>query len=190
MNPSKLTEYFQTRIQSKEIGYLLILLGVAVRLMPHLPNMTPLGALAIWGGMRLQPKTSFGVIMATMIISDAFLGFHDTVWFVYGSLLLIAFLATRIKRVNFLNAAGMTVAGSLLFFLVTNFGVWYMSRFYAVPMYPADISGLLASYTAGLPFLKATLLGDAIYTAGFFAVEYLALTAFENTRIVKHVGSN
>lgn len=190
MNPSKLVTYFQTRISSKEVGFLLIALGVVMRLVPHLPNMTPLGALAVWGGLRLQPKMSMGVLIATLLISDAFLGFHDTMWFVYGSLLLISFLATQIRRVTILNGAGITVAGSVMFFLITNFGVWYVSRFHAVPMYPANFSGLMASYVSGIPFLKATLLGDTLYTAGFFALEYLALTAFVNKRILKNVVSN
>ena len=58
---------------------------------------------------------------------------------------------------------GFCLAGSVLFFLVTNFGAWLAS-----PVYPRSGAGLLQAYIAGVPFFQWTLLGTLAYAAILF----------------------
>jgi hypothetical protein len=66
-------------------------------------------------------------------------------------------------RVTALRVGALSVAGSLLFFLVTNFGVWLGSG-----MYPKTAAGLAAAYVAGLPFLQNTLAGTLFFATVLF----------------------
>lgn len=190
MNRSNIADYYSKKVNSSDTAFFLLALGVVVRLLPHIPNMTPLGALAVWSGFRMQPKFGIGVLLGAMILSDAFLGFHGTMPFVYGSLLIAFVIANRSKNTTPASVSGTTIISSLIFFVITNFGVWYMSRFHPVPMYPATMAGLLQSYTAGLPFLRASLIGDIAYTVLFFGVEYVVLTQVAQERIVNSVIKN
>jgi len=92
------------------------------------------------------------------------LGFHRLVPLVYGSFALIVclgfWLRTRRTAVPIVCAA---LAASLLFFIVTNFGVWALGS-----MYPKTTEGLVACYLAAIPFFGSTLLGDAAYTVLLF----------------------
>ena len=73
------------------------------------------------------------------------------------------------KRRNAGRVGAITILASLQFFVITNFGVW------AAGAYARDFSGLAASYAAGLPFLRWTLLGDLFYAASFFGLYALAI---------------
>ena len=99
-----------------------------------------------------------------MIIADLFLGFHGMMFWVYGSLILISMIGILLKnRTTLKNCAVATLGGSLLFFLVTNFGVWIISGFYE-----KSIAGLFTCYTMALPFFYNTLTGSVVYSAILF----------------------
>ncbi len=148
-----------------------VVVAVASRLLPHPPNFTPLAAIGLFAGaISLRPAVAAGVILVAMLVSDAFLGFHSLMPIVYGCLLINLLIGSRLVRQNGgfqVGAAscGRIVAGSLigsvLFFLITNFGVFLTS-------YPATGSGLMACYTAALPFLQYTVTGDLAYSAVLF----------------------
>jgi hypothetical protein len=61
------------------------------------------------------------------------------------------------------RVAAFSLAGSTLFFLITNLGVWAYDA-----LYPRTAAGLLACYTAAIPFFQSSLVGDLIYAAVFF----------------------
>ena len=67
----------------------------------------------------------------------------------------------------------MSVALSLLFFFVTNFGVWMAS-----PLYPPTLQGLGLCYLAGIPFLAHQILGDLVYGLLLFGYSYLLARLF------------
>ena len=99
-----------------------------------------------------------------MIIADVFLGFHGTMIWVYGSLILITIMGILLKnRTTLINCIGATMGGALLFFLLTNFGVWISSGFY-----PKSADGLLTCYSMALPFFGNTLTGTVFYSAVMF----------------------
>src|SRR5262245_8044311 len=95
-------------------------LAAAARLLPHPPNFTPLGALALFGGACLADKRlALAVPLAAMLVSDLVLGFHPVMPFVYGSFALIACLGFWFRdRWSVVPLAGATLASAVLFFIV------------------------------------------------------------------------
>jgi len=152
-----------------------IIVVAALRLVPHPPNFTPIGAMALFSGAYLGRRSlAFAAPLAAMALSDAVLGFYPGFWITYlavGLIVLLGWLA--LSRVSLLRVGGAAVASSVLFFLVSNFGTWVLSG-----MYPHSLSGLGACYLAAVPFFQNTLAGDLFYAAllfgGFAAAEQLA----------------
>lgn len=141
----------------------IILIAVVARLVPHIPNFTPIAATALFGAVYLPRKYAFIIPLSAMLISDFFIGFHSTMIYVYGSFILITLIGLWIRTHKSPQAViGGALSSSVLFFLITNFGVW------AAGGYARDISGLATSYIMGIPFFRPTLLGDLFYTGVFF----------------------
>ncbi len=102
--------------------------------------------------------------MLAMVVSDFFLGFHNTMIWVYGSFLLTVGLGLWLRNnLNWRNVLLASLVSSVLFYLITNFGVWFSGT-----MYPKTWVGLLESYYMGLPFFRNTLVGDLGYNLVFF----------------------
>lgn len=135
------------------------------RLAPHPPNFTPIAAMALFGGACLGRRAlAFAAPLGALALSDAILGFHSSMVFVYGSVALTVLLGWAVARkITPMRVAGAAVASSVLFFVVTNFGVWL-----AGGMYPPTLSGLAACYVAAIPFFQNTLAGDLFFTAVLF----------------------
>lgn len=149
----------------------LILLAAFSRLLPHPPNFAPVTALALFGGVYLDRKQTFLIPMVAMLLSDFFLGFHSGMPFVYGSFILMGFIGLWLRSHKGLAAAaGATLAGSVLFFVITNFGVWLIQE----ATYPHSFAGLVECYAAAIPFFRNTLLGDIGYVGVLFGAYELA----------------
>jgi len=151
----------------------LAIIGVAAlfRFLPHPPNFVPLTAIALFAGAYITDKRlAFLIPIGAMFISDAIIGFHNTMLFVYASLIAmvgIGMLLQNRKRVAPIAIAA--ISGSILFFIVTNFGVWAMGT-----MYPKTIEGLISCYVAAIPFFRNALAGDIIYVTLLFGSFALA----------------
>ena len=143
----------------------IIIFAAFTRLIPHPPNFTPIIAIGLFGGAYLKDRRLvFLIPLIAMIIADAFLGFHGTMIWIYGSLIIISMMGILLKnRATMKNCAVATLGGSLLFFLLTNFGVWFISGFYE-----KSILGLITCYTMALPFFYNTLAGSVFYSAIMF----------------------
>lgn len=142
----------------------IILLAVLSRLLPHPPNIAPITAIALFGTASLSAFTGIIIPLFIMFLSDLFLGFHKTIPFVYGSFFLISILGLMLRNhASFKRVTFITTVSSLLFFFITNFGVWLTSS-----MYPHTIPGLIQAYFMGIPFLRNTLIGDFFYTYSLF----------------------
>ena len=144
--------------------YGLLLLGIVARLVPHPWNATPTMALALFAGTYLNRRSALLLPLAIVAASDALLGWHATVPFTWGAFLLTGLLAWWIRESP---SAGRiftgAVAGSGLFFLVSNFGVWVVGG-----LYPRTMTGLRECYVAAIPFFRSALAGDLVYTAALF----------------------
>ncbi|HTK81549.1 MAG TPA: DUF6580 family putative transport protein [Bacteroidota bacterium] len=147
------------------IAFVLILMAALSRLLPHPPNFAPITALALFGGVYLEKKHSFIVPIAAILISDYFIGFYTGMVWVYASFLAIGLIGLWLRdHRGIAQTIGATLAGSVLFFVVTNFGVWASAQV----SYPHTMSGLLECYAAAIPFFRNTLLGDSVYVGVMF----------------------
>jgi hypothetical protein len=148
------------------VAVISIIVGAAAsRLIPHPPNMASIAAVALFGGAYLSRKwLAFAVPLAALFLSDWILGFYSHMEIVYGSFALVVCigLLLRRRRTPF-SIAGAALASSILFFLITNFGVWFFGS-----LYPKNAAGLLACYVAAIPFFQNTIIGDALYTTVLF----------------------
>lgn len=150
---------------------LLVLAATALRLMPQPPNFTPVLALALFSGVFFRDRRlALFVPLGVMLISDLLLGWHATMPFVYFSFALIVFMGRAIRpRVSTALVAGGGITGSMMFFIITNFGVWLTGT-----MYPKTMEGLFACYVAAIPFLHYMIAGTLFYSALFFGLFLLA----------------
>lgn len=163
---------------------LLVLFAAFSRLIPHPPNFAPIGAMALFGSAYFSKKHIALIIpvlsmwLSDIVINntiyaqyfDGFTFFYQGFYWTYLAFVLIGlvgfFLLKRTKLQNILIAS---LSASILFFLVSNFGVWTSGT-----MYPKDFSGLTACYTAAIPFFKNTLMGNLVYCGVLFGSFELA----------------
>lgn len=171
----------------------MILLAAFSRIIPHMPNFSPLGAIGLFGAAYFAKKwQAFLIPIVATWLSDLFINnviygqyFSEFTWFYqgfywqYGSYLLIVLAGAFIfRKVNTQRIITGALASTVLFFLVSNFGVWASGT-----MYPTTFEGLITCYTAGIPFLKGTLLGDLCYSGVLFGVFALAQRQFPVLRL-------
>ena len=154
----------------------LVLLLAFSRLIPHPPNFTPIVAVAIMSGYFFKNiKLSFVVLLIAMLLVDVFLGFYKHMLFVYLSLFLIAFVFFKISdKINFKNLFVFGFLGSLIFYLVSNFGVWasgVLSPVTNLP-YEKDLNGLISCYFLAIPFFKNTLLSTIVFSYAAYLANY------------------
>jgi hypothetical protein len=146
---------------------LMVLAAAAMRLLPHPPNMTPIAALALFGGAQFDDKRLAIVAPLTaLFLSDMVLGFHSTLPIVYLSFVLIAMIGLGLRghhRPAWI--AGAAVASSVLFFALSNLGVWSMGG-----LYPRTLAGLAECFAAALPFFRNSLIGDLAYSGLLFGL--------------------
>jgi hypothetical protein len=146
---------------------LLIVIFIAIaamaRLLPHPPNVSPIGALALFAGACL-PRCWFIYLipLVAMFLGDLVLGLHSLIPVVYGSFAVNVLLGRwlRTRRTMF-STATITLIGSIQFFVVTNLACWFLYD-------PPTLEGLLACYVHALPFFRNALLGDLFFTTVLF----------------------
>ena len=150
---------------NKFILLIIIILAAGTRFIPHPPNFTPIIAMGLFGGAYIHSRSLAVIIpIGSMFLSDLFLGFHGTVYFVYGSLLLVTILGMiLINKITIKNCTLAALSSSFLFFLITNLGVWLTSSYY-----PKNIQGIITCYTMALPFLINTLTSTLFYSSVMF----------------------
>ena len=154
----------------------LILLLAFSRLIPHPPNFTPIVAVAIMSGYFFKNiKLSFVVLLIAMLLVDVFIGFYKHMLFVYLSLFLITFIFFKISdKINFKNLFVFGFLGSLIFYLVSNFGVWasgVLSPITNLP-YEKNLNGLISCYFLAIPFFKNTLFSTIVFSYAAYLANY------------------
>lgn len=152
----------------------MIFAGAAARLLPHPPNFTPLGALALFGGACFADKRlALLVPLAALFLSDLVLGLHHQMVWVYGSFALTVGLGFLVRRLpSVVTIASATSASAVLLFAITNFGVWATGT-----LYPPTVRGLLNCYVAAVPFFR-----NALFSTLLFGVFATAVARFPRLR--------
>lgn len=149
----------------------IVIMAALSRLVPHPPNFTAIGALALFGGACFEkPLAAYLVPLAAMFLSDAVIGFHGGMPVIYACFLLTTLLGRRMQGSRNIGlVAKMSFLSSVMFYVVSNFAVWAGGS-----MYPHTAQGLALCYTAAIPFFGNTLAGTMIYSAVLFAAADLA----------------
>ena len=158
------------------LAYVVVLLAVAVRFMPHPLAFTPVLAALLYFGARgprrqlwapLVLLAASDVVLTKVVYAYPFSWDHFVTWAWYAAIL---WLGTSLhENASVLRVGISALAGSLSFFVVTNFAVWA-----AWNMYPKTFAGLMTCYTAGLSFFRRGFEGDMLFTAMVFGLPVAA----------------
>jgi len=146
-----LNKYYEINI--KKFIFLLFFLTTS-RLIPHEPNFTPIFSVSVLGFLFFENViTRVSLVLLSMFLSDIFLGFHSSMFFVYISIVLIIILSSQKSYLI------MVLLAPIVFFIISNFGVWLNSDIYS-----KNINGLLECYIMAIPFLKNLFISTFFYT--------------------------
>ena len=152
-----------------------IALAAVMRLVPHPPNFSPVGAMALFSGAYFGRRAlAFVAPIGALVLSDLVLGFYSGMATVYSATALIVLIGWfALNRVSPIRIGLAALASSTLFFIITNFGMWLFSGFY-----PRTLAGLETCYVAAIPFFHNSIAGDLFYAVllfgGFRIAETLA----------------
>jgi len=132
----------------------IIIIAILSRLIPHPPNFTPVTAVALFSIINFKNKyIAISIPIICLFVSDLILGISLINLFVYFSFILISGIGYLFGKINLKSI----LLSSLIFFFVTNFGVWLIG-------YPKTLEGFIACYIAAIPFFGWTVAGDLFYS--------------------------
>lgn len=158
---------------------------LGLNLLPHPPyNFSPIGAMALFGAAYFSRQAlTLAIPFLALFFSDLILNnviyqqYYPsftliTSWWIYAAFGIVMVVGWWMlsRKVAPLRVVAASLTASLIFFLVTNFSVWFEGA-----MYPKTAAGLMACYTAGLPFLKNTVMGDLFFSGVLFGTYEWAL---------------
>lgn len=151
---------------SRPLAVGLTILGMLARLVPHAPNFTPVGGVSLFAGGRLSGWKAYLLPLVLMLVTDPLVGGYSFATpFVYASFLIYVWIGSRLRGSQSPLAIGAAAtAGSLQFFVITNFAVWLGST----ATYPHTAAGLMVCYIKAIPFYPPTLLADLFYSAALY----------------------
>jgi hypothetical protein len=156
------------------LPYLFVVFALVFRFIPHPMAFTPVGAALLFFGARAERRrlwiplallAASDVILTTLVYRYPFSWDHFVTWAWYAAIL---WLGTTLKQnAGAFRIMGSAIAGSVAFYVVSNFAVWA-----AWDMYPRTVAGLMTSYDAGFPFFRRAITGDMLFTAAMFATPF------------------
>ena len=131
------------------------------RIIPHPYNFSPMLAVGIFSGFYFRQffLSSF-IAVSSMFLGDLYLGFHNTMFFTYTSLIIAVILGLFISKFKFTEILFTGLASSICFFVITNFGAWL-----TLEIYEKNLAGLFQSYVLAIPFFHNTLMSTLLYLA-------------------------
>ena len=143
-------------MQYLKTSVLIFLALAASRLIPHPPNFTSLIALSFYIpallGIRFLPA-----LIICFGLTDLIIGFHGTILFTWGSVIVIGLISHKFIK-GVLSRISGALIGAIIFFTITNFGVWSLG------FYGYSLKGLLECYTLAIPFFGYTLISTLIFS--------------------------
>ena len=165
----------------KQVAIFLGILGLLAssRFIPHPPNFTSLLALTfyipLFFGIRYLP-----VLILCFAITDFVSGYHVLTHWTWGSVFIIGLYATYFKdiKLNIFSRVGGALSGALLFFIITNFGVWTSG------LYGLNFNGLVACYIMAIPFFTNTLISTLVFSLLIEGIIKVASNKFKNLSYV------
>ena len=155
------------------VAIALVMFGVVMRLLPHPANLAPVGAIALFGGAVMPRKLGWWLPLAVMVLSDAVIGFYSGIAFTWLAFLFVGLYGMSLRnRSNWFRVPLGALGSAVIFFVVSNFGVWLQGH-----MYAHTWAGLAQCFEMALPFFRNTFFGDFVYGWLLFGAYALALGA-------------
>ncbi|MBZ5727362.1 MAG: hypothetical protein LAP87_20485 [Acidobacteriia bacterium] len=170
----------------------LTILGGLARLVQNL-NFAPVGALSLFAGARLRGWRAYLLPIALMAVTDpivsrlygysAWAGYSFATPFIYASFLINVWIGSRLRRTENPGwIAAAALAGSVQFFVLSNFGTWLAPH----SSYGHSLGGLVNCYIAAVPFFRNTVLSDLLYAGVFFGLHaVLSRVAVRSERVAQ-----
>jgi uncharacterized protein DUF6580 len=174
------------------LAYVFVVLAIAVRflpfagrlnVLPHAWHFTPLAASLLFFGARGSRRQFWApllMLVATDVVLTKYVYVYPVTWdhlVTWAWYAAILWLGTNLReKSGFWRVVAAALASSASFFLISNFAAWASWT----DMYPRTFAGLMASYAAGLPFLRGTVESDLFFSLAFFGAAALAHSLSEN----------
>jgi len=151
--------------------YIFLILATLLRLIPHPYNITPIASIGLFAGTWCDRRIAWLMPLIPLLIGDLITGLYNplVMFFVYSGIALSAIVGRLFlaRKRNFTRFAGAISVNVLLFYLLSNFPVWWV-------FYPHSFAGLIECYIKGIPYMGYSLLGDSLFVALIFGTHYLA----------------
>ena len=141
------------------------------RLVPHIPNFTPIFAVIIFSSyfkINLNNKIIF--VLIPLILSDLFLGFYKINFWVYSTYILLILINDKFLNKNLKYVILKALSYNFIFYIITNFAVWFGSSFYT-----KDLNGLLECYILAIPFFGNAIISTLIFLFIFVKLEKFSI---------------
>lgn len=145
------------------IGFVLLAILVLSRLIPHPYNFTALTGVALFSGSFWRGHLRFVVPLMATFLTDAYFGFYPGIQWTYMGIASIVLLSPSLNaNVYVVGLRAFTAA--ILFFVFSNFGVWWSAE-----LYPSTVAGLGACFTMAIPFFSNMLISSLFYALVFYS---------------------
>ena len=152
--------------EERRLAIFLALGAILLRFLPHPSNFTPVASVALFSGAVLPPSLALFLPLVVMAASDLVAGPHELFAFTWGAFIAVAAIGMLLRRRSGIApVAFSSLAGSSLFFFVTNLGVFLYGG-----LYPRTTDGLRDCFVMALPFFRNAVAGDLFYAAALFGV--------------------
>jgi len=176
----------QNEKHPRRLTFGLTLLSAFGRLVPHAPNVTPLGGSCLFAGSRIGGWWAYLLPLVVMIATDPFVGGYTWVSpVVYFSFMINVWIGRHMVRTVTPMRVGMAAfVCSAQFFVLTNFAVWAGAVVRHDRLYAASLNGLVLCYAQAIPFWGRTLAGDLLYSGAIFGLYELLIRRTAATKPV------
>ena len=162
----------QNEQHSRPLTFGLTLLSALGRLVPHAPNVTPLGGSCLFAGSRVAGLWAYLLPLAVMVATDPLVGGYTlSSPLIYAAFMINVWIGRRmVRQVTPMRVGAAAFICSAQFFLLTNLGYWIEGVALHYPGITADFSGLMKAYVQALPFWGRTLAGDLLFSGALFGL--------------------
>jgi hypothetical protein len=169
----------------------LIFIAALSRILPHPSNFTPLMAISLFGAAYFSNKWQAILIpliatwLSDLFINNAiyqptgFVWIYEGFYWQYSTYFLTCIFGLfMLRKINVARVLGSSLIAAIMFFAVSNFGVWAGST-----TYPQTVNGLLACFAAGIPFFGGTVIGNLFYSSALFGIFHLLQNRWEAIKL-------
>ena len=169
--------------ESRPFAIGLTVLSALGRLLPHFPNVTPLGGSCLFAGSKLSGWLAYLLPLAVMAATDPFVGGYT--WSsiaVYFCFLINVWIGRKlVSTVTPIRVGAAAFLCSLQFFVITVAASWVEGGLLHSVYYTPGFAGLMKSYAEALPFWGRTLAGDLLFSAALFGMYELLVRSTSET---------